>query len=181
LATAVEFRYEHRGFSSVMLQDSVTCLADLIPAASFINSAGVFWERRLIELVGLMNVKLHYGFDKEYWMRMLAKGCVFTVDNSLVSAAYRFHASSKTVTAPHSFQLEWAQVGLQLAASAELSRSEVSQLKARLIYNATRLAQDRSLSATRRFGYLLAGLRGSPAVVLRRDWLGTLLRLLKVR
>lgn len=181
LATAVEFLDEVTGTTTWAPQRQFDHVRDLIPAENFIHTPGVFWSRYLASIVGPLDIKLHYGFDKEYWMRMLAKGYRCRIDNSIVSAAYRFHSASKTVSARLAFIEEWARVAVAYASVAGLDTKAIRVLKSRIVYSLVRLAQNRNIGNAKRARYLLQSIAHDPRAVFRRDWCGTLVRLISLR
>jgi glycosyltransferase involved in cell wall biosynthesis len=58
----------------------------------------VFWTRRIMDKIGLLNERLHYGMDYDYWIRMLRNGALISSADYPV-AAFRFHASQKSMAA----------------------------------------------------------------------------------
>jgi glycosyltransferase involved in cell wall biosynthesis len=61
-----------------------------------VNQPGCFWQRPMMDKVGLLNDALHYGLDYEYWTRMLIAGAKFMRLDDTV-AQFRLSATSKTV------------------------------------------------------------------------------------
>jgi glycosyltransferase involved in cell wall biosynthesis len=68
----------------------------------------VFWRRRVMDSIGLLNASLHYILDYEYWLRMVIAGFrPQYVDRDL--AGFRYHEESKTVSHYAAFMDEWDQ------------------------------------------------------------------------
>lgn len=56
---------------------------------------GMFWHRRMLDSLGMLDESLQFCFDSEFWIRSLKAG--FTPSNGAVPLAFfRFHATSKT-------------------------------------------------------------------------------------
>ena len=64
-----------------------------------VNQPGCFWQKRIMDKVGLLNESLHYGIDYEYWTRMLLAGGKFKRLDYVV-AEFRLSDSSKTGKPP---------------------------------------------------------------------------------
>lgn len=80
---------------------------------------GVFWRRRLHDGLGLLREDLHYCMDFEWWLRLLAAGrAPKLIDAEL--AAYRLHASSKSVAQKAGFTREHLLVERAYAAKLSL-------------------------------------------------------------
>jgi glycosyltransferase involved in cell wall biosynthesis len=61
-----------------------------------VNQPGAFWRRRIMERVGLLDERLVYSLDYEYWIRMALAGARFRrLDD--VAAHFRLTVGSKTV------------------------------------------------------------------------------------
>ena len=58
----------------------------------------VFWTRRIMEKIGLLDEELHYGMDYDYWTRMLHQGAQLAPLDYPV-AAFRVHAKQKSAAA----------------------------------------------------------------------------------
>jgi glycosyltransferase involved in cell wall biosynthesis len=175
--TAVDLIDEEDGHREILQQRDFRTLAEFIPADSYIHSAGVFWSRDIFLKAGGFDVDSHHGFDKEYWMRLISYGYSTKVDNALVSAAYRLHPASKTVSASLYFRHDWAKIGLKYSEQAGLNRAGINEQKELFVYSAIRLAQNTRYSFKKRFSYLSECLFLKPTVLVRRDWIGTLYRL----
>ena len=153
-------------------------LVDLLPLDRYVHSAGVFWSRVIAQRAGDFDVDLHFGFDKEYWMRLIDLGYIGIVDNSVISAAYRLHPASKTVSANLYFRYEWAKIGLDYSKRAGVDETGVNQLKEQFIDTAIRLGCSASLSVKRRVMYLWECFLMNPSVLARRNWVSSVFRLL---
>ncbi|WP_075590610.1 glycosyltransferase family 2 protein [Labilibacter marinus] len=74
--------------------------------ASFaILQPSTFWKKEIIDKVGLLNQKLHYSFDHEYFLRMYLQFGKPNVINKNLSA-FRLHDESKTVSTKEAFHKE---------------------------------------------------------------------------
>lgn len=61
---------------------------------NFVSQMTVFWRRSAMERVGLLDTRLRYSFDYEYWLRLSALGDPLYVPERL--AAFRWYTSSKS-------------------------------------------------------------------------------------
>lgn len=83
--------------------------ADTIPAELFLTKVclhqpGVFWRKPAMDRVGLLNEKLHYVMDFEYWIRFYLNGEVRHIPE--VVANFRVHNEAKTSNDPVEMYLE---------------------------------------------------------------------------
>jgi glycosyltransferase involved in cell wall biosynthesis len=62
-------------------------------AKSIPTQPAVFFRRKLLEEVGLLDENLHYGMDYDLWLRLARRHRFFHIDQ--VVANYRFHKNSK--------------------------------------------------------------------------------------
>jgi len=86
-----------------------------------------FWSKRIIEDVGQLNEKLHFGMDFEWMLKALAKGYHPTTIDELV-VCMRYHNASKTMTQIYKFDLERSKTFLLLGINRELNFSPSFQL-----------------------------------------------------
>lgn len=63
----------------------------------FLSQPAVFFRRDVIAQYGLLNEKLHYCMDYEYWLRLAKKGAHFA-HIPLVLAGARIYAETKTIS-----------------------------------------------------------------------------------
>ena len=76
------------------------------------NQPSVFWHRHVQEKLGYFREDLKYGFDYEYWLRMLAKGFKFHNVHEVYSN-YRFHQQSLSGQGWKAFYPEWKKVSAE--------------------------------------------------------------------
>ena len=77
-------------------KDKVEFSKKLVIGECVVNQPGSFWRSRMMDLVGLLDERLIYGLDFEYWIRMAMAGAKFKRINDTV-AQFRLSKSSKTV------------------------------------------------------------------------------------
>lgn len=61
------------------------------------HQPGMFWARRLIDEIGLLDPKLHFAFDHDFWVRTQLAGYTFVAIDKPV-ACFRRHDSSKSMS-----------------------------------------------------------------------------------
>jgi glycosyltransferase involved in cell wall biosynthesis len=65
--------------------------------AGLIPQQSVFWRKSIMDKAGLLDEKLHYAMDYEYWLRLGKIGNIYFINKQL--ASYRMHYDAKTVNA----------------------------------------------------------------------------------
>lgn len=69
----------------------------LLAGHAWIPQPAVFWRRRLLARVGLLDPELHYAMDYEYWCRLVRANITFFHD-PVPYAAMRYYPQTKTAT-----------------------------------------------------------------------------------
>jgi hypothetical protein len=156
-------------------------MLDLLSTRFQISQPGCIWDRALLQEVGGFDESLRYLFDINCYATFLARGVAC---HGLMRpvAAYRFHATSKTVAEGMKFETEWDIIRARHVTSLPpLTRwraaHRIALLKAQaLVVDAARAAE-RGDGAAARAGFL-AGVRRHPGIVATRAGLGCLRRML---
>jgi glycosyltransferase involved in cell wall biosynthesis len=149
-------------------------LASWISGKANLNQQGTFWARRITELLGPMDEKLHYAFDNEYWMRMIAGGYRFETDDAFVAACWRMHDDCKWKSQNEAFKYEWAKVALRYGAKVPPDRRrDPTDAKREMAFNLIRMAQRAATPRRRRLFYLALAVRYAPHSLVDRAWLST--------
>ncbi len=170
---AVRMFWEESGASEIGLQPILTDVSTLLRNDVFLQAAGIFWRRS--NGCGLLREDMHYGFDKEYWMRFLSAKREFVVENNFVAGMYRFHSTSKTCTSWQCFLRDWARAVLLHGHALHGDEALIAMHRSVFVHTSTRLAQtERSVGRSVR--YLLEALTAQPRCLVQRDWLGTVRR-----
>jgi glycosyltransferase involved in cell wall biosynthesis len=143
-----------------------------------VNQPGSFWRRGIMEQVGLLDEKLHYSLDYEYWIRMALSGARFMRLPTVV-ARFRLSSDSKTVGRTAVFAQEQLQVLETLAARPDLPNLlgwTTSQ-----VYHQAQMTRAR-IRLNVGYGYLklhnwkkaaywlFTALRANPLVLFERRW-----------
>jgi glycosyltransferase involved in cell wall biosynthesis len=63
-----------------------------------INQPSSFWTRKTYKIIGELNIKYHYVFDWEYFLRMSLSNKIDFLKTSDYYSVYRFHVAHKTST-----------------------------------------------------------------------------------
>ena len=95
-----------------------------------------FFHRRVIDEIGLLNEKLPYAMDYEFWIRAYDAGFKFKNINIPI-AAFRFHGESKTVGGRSKQTDEYEQVMLDRV--LHLKKTRLNLVILRTIVNVFRL------------------------------------------
>ena len=66
----------------------------ILQILNFISQPATFWRREVIEQVGLMDERLYYTMDYDYWLRIGQRSRLFNLNQNL--AFFRVHLDSKT-------------------------------------------------------------------------------------
>jgi glycosyltransferase involved in cell wall biosynthesis len=160
-------------------KDKLVFSRELVIGECLVNQPGSFWRRRTMEQVGLLDEKLSYAMDYEYWVRIaLAGGRFFRLPDAV--AQFRLSSTSKTVAHTAHMAMEQLQVLEQLIMVPELSeRLELSDeelkrqarraratISLHVAYGQWKLGD---AAGARR--WLGKALRAHPGVLLQRRWL----------
>ena len=82
---------------------------ELLLHVCFICQPALFFRRRVLAKVGLLNPDLRYCMDYEYWLRLAAAGCRFTfLPHKLASS--RLYATNKTLADRPAVHREMAEM-----------------------------------------------------------------------
>lgn len=139
-----------------------------------LNQESSFWDRNISLEVGQLDESLHYGFDKEYWMRMISQGYQYGIDNTFIAGCWRLHSDSKTRSKGPLFKYEWAMIALRYANRCAIrDAANIRQLNHKMAFHLVRLAQDARASQIDRWRYLASALRYNPRMIRDRSWLST--------
>jgi glycosyltransferase involved in cell wall biosynthesis len=76
-----------------------------LPDRCFLAQPAVFFRRRVVERFGLLDERLHFCMDYEYWLRLAAGGAVFAYIPQTL-AATREHPRTKTLSARAAYHAE---------------------------------------------------------------------------
>ncbi|MDR3406683.1 MAG: glycosyltransferase family 2 protein [Chthoniobacter sp.] len=142
---------------------------------------GMFWSRRLVEKVGLLDVNMHLCFDLEFWARSLAAGFSLTAVDAPI-ACFRQHGASKSFTQLETIIDESREVFRRCSdalsaedrrQSAQWWREYAADLVLDIVYR--RLQQGRRRAA---LSYLLREWRTAMALRPRSLLIGALVRVL---
>lgn len=72
-----------------------------------ISQQGTFWAAQFNRELGWFREDMHFGFDYEFWMRLIFKGGAMPHVLRKCMGGYRLHDSSKTTTQYEKFRVEF--------------------------------------------------------------------------
>lgn len=148
---------------------------------NYVNSAGAFWRRSIMEKVGYLDEDLHYVMDYEYWLRMIVAGANFRRIGGNLVAKFRVAEHAKTVSQLEQSALEDIAVldrylsDPQLVSNLGLSPTQLSYCAKkgralrylRAFYGCFRVP-GRNRDALK---WLIKAMRTYPPIILQRRWL----------
>ena len=101
-------------------KDRITFGTSKVVGECIVNQPGAFWNREIMEMVGLLNEDLHFSLDYEYWIRMALAGARFMRIPEVV-AWFRLDQGSKTVSRTTEMAVEQLSVLDELLKTPGLS------------------------------------------------------------
>ena len=81
----------------------------LLAEGMVLTNQASFWRRDLHARIGWLDESLHYGFDYEWFLRVLQTGCR-AVHIPEILGALRYHADTKTSRHQHLFNVEYQNI-----------------------------------------------------------------------
>jgi hypothetical protein len=117
----------------------------MIAEGMVLANQAVFWRRTLHDRIGWINETLHYGFDYEWFLRLL-KESNRVVHLPAILGALRYHDLSKTSLGQPSFQEEYQLI----------LKGHVFPVWKRMGYQALRMAQLLKLG---HWNYVMRGMK----------------------
>lgn len=129
----------------ILPKDEVDFGSAYVIGECIVNQPGAFWQRRIMDQVGLLDESLIYSLDYEYWIRMALAGAKFKRLDPVV-AFFRLSPGSKTVgqTASHAEEQFWTldklltdpDLGYKLGLTESQAQKQISQARARIALRA---------------------------------------------
>ena len=141
------------------------------------NQQGSFWAYNLFDKFGFLLEEMHYGFDKEYFMRLIANGVLFHRCEQKVSGYYRLHSDCKFIANRIGFIYDWSRIKILYAGSDDQIKRSA---KKDMAYALIRMSQSSKLSRSTRLLKLVEAVWLKPLVVIQRDFLGSIKAAFKV-
>jgi glycosyltransferase involved in cell wall biosynthesis len=173
MVTGVEYVDETTGQRKVDYQREFFDISDWIFGDASLHQQGSFWSRSLHSKFGFMREDLHYGFDKEFFMRLIQGGIRYLADQEFVGGRYRQHSQCKWVAESAGFKRDWAKIAMEYV---ERGSSSWGEARGVFVHAAIRMALNDRFGRKKRFGHLLEAALTSPRACLRRDFVGALYR-----
>jgi len=177
IVAGVQYRDESTGQTGVAHQEPWYDVADWVKKEAVLHQQGSFWARAMFLAAGPLDETQQMGFDREYWIRLLASGYRFQCAGEFVAGCYRLHDKCKGKK--HILRMRYEHLlGVQryLQMDAKTFRRELQALHKQKAYYLVRLSQDESTPRMARVGLLLDAIRCSPVEITHRTFWGSLLR-----
>ena len=97
-AVAVQ-EFSSAGALSLVRPRAYNRMADWIEYRANVHQPGTFWAENAFRDVGGFDETLCYAFDRKFFMEMMYRGYLLSVEPDWIGAQFRRHPSSKTETA----------------------------------------------------------------------------------
>jgi len=152
---------------------------DWVDGRMALPQPGVFWRRDAVTWAPVFDASLHYLMDRDFFMKMCIKGIRLEFAPEILSARFRLHSESKTVSQSESFHGELRKLSLRYL--AELSRFDHRELRRKFaVENISVCLQRFSNHSNRNIALfeLFQVLKISPSTFVSRMFLGALRRIL---
>jgi hypothetical protein len=136
----------------------------------------MFFARAFFEKYGGFREDLHYGFDKELYIRLIANGERYEICRDIVGGVYRIHEKSKWGSERGSFKYDWARISLEYVDRCEMyDEARIRQFK-EIICQWHLAEASRSANSTGFVRCLGNAIRVNPKIVLTRQCVGAIAR-----
>jgi glycosyltransferase involved in cell wall biosynthesis len=177
LVAGVEYLDTESGNHVVDFQKPWHEIMDWVLGGAQIHQQGAFWARSIQTIAGPFVEDLHYGFDKEFFARLVSLGYQYECPKDIIAARYRQHDSCKWKRDLPRFKYDWLKVSIMyLPSDVEDFFKVKRELKRGLAYWRIRFSQDTSKSRLKRLWDLAVTVYLSPAIISKRVYWGSLRR-----
>jgi glycosyltransferase involved in cell wall biosynthesis len=97
-----------------------------------VHQPAVFWRKKILNEIGMLDESLHYVMDYDYWVRVFFNYKTLKINKPL--AKFRVHSTSKTSSNPPAMYLEWRKVLSRFIGSIA-SKTDINKLKKLAVYD----------------------------------------------
>ena len=144
-----------------------------------LNQQGSFWSQTIQKKAGPLLETMHFAFDKEFFSRLIVLGYRFECSSEIIGARYRQHKECKWKRGLLPFKYDWAKVSLRYLPKDIPNYNKIRRnIYKGMAYCRIRFSQNITKSNRSRVIDLLSAVYYSPSVVFRRDFFGSLLRVI---
>jgi len=180
IVAAVEYNDFESGEKVVSYQKPFYSINDWVFGGASLHQQGAFWDRSILDDAGLLFEDMDFGFDKEYFTRLIALGYRYSCPKDVVAGRYRQHKDCKWKKGLIPFKYEWLRSSIiHLPKSTPNYKQVRKNLCRSLGYFEIRLSQDRNKSFSQRLRLLARVFFRSPRSCLTdRAFIGSLSRLM---
>lgn len=176
----VDFNSE--GFRRPLKLNEFQGLYHWIYEDGMIPQPSVFWARRLHEEANGFDESMHFVFDKDFFLRLLIRGYIYTCHPETVASFFRLHSDSKTCSSPEQFEIEKLAMRRKvqtLLSPAQKRVLDLAQRHSAVIDRIRASWEDDALQFRDSIATLLATIGIQPSIVLNRFFWGGVKRVLK--
>ena len=182
LVAGVVYFDQEFGTSVLAFQKEWHSIMDWIVGEAQIYQQGAFWSRAIQSAAGPLLENFHYGFDKEFFARLVSLGYRFDCPTDIVAARYRQHRDCKWKRDLSPFKYDWLRISLMYLPPGVSEYSRIRrELNSGLAYWRIRFSQNAGKSALVRWQDLLAAVRLDASVLKQRAFWGSVRRLVTPR
>jgi glycosyltransferase involved in cell wall biosynthesis len=178
LVAGIEYLDQESGTSVVAFQNEWYSIMDWVIGDAQIHQQGAFWSRAIQDVAGPLLEDFHYGFDKEFFTRLVSLGYQFDCPTDIVAGRYRQHDDCKWKRDLALFKYDWLRISLMHLPPGASGYSRIKkELNRGLAYWRIRFSQDAGKSALARCQDLLAAASLDVSVLRQRAFWGSVRRL----
>jgi glycosyltransferase involved in cell wall biosynthesis len=178
LVAGVEYFDQESGASVVAFQKEWHSIMDWVVGEAQIHQQGAFWSRAIQGVAGPLLEDFQYGFDKEFFARLVSLGYQFDCPTDIVAGRYRQHDDCKWKRDFSLFKYDWLRISLMHLPPGVSEYSRIrKELYGGLAYWRIRFSQNAGKSALARWQDLLAAARLDASVLRQRAFWGSVRRL----
>lgn len=178
LVAGVEYLDQESGSAVVDFQTPWYSIMDWVNGGAQIHQQGAFWSGQIQPQAGPLIENLHYGFDKEFFARLVSLGYQYECPKDLVAGRYRQHDECKWKRDNAHFKYDWLKVSLMYLPRDARNYADIKKkINREMAFWRIRFSQTPGKNARARVNDLIAAVIHYPSVIFQKDFLGSLRRI----